>query len=922
MLAVALASELLYVLAANAFFMLGGVPKMFESTNSIDAHFRGAYTFWPGQIHVSKLRVIFQDHNVQWSLDLESADLKVRFRDLFARTFHASRVRGEGAVFRVRHRVDPWEKDRPPVAALAPIPEYVTPAVFEARAPEPAIPESEYNLWTVHLEDVDIGVQELWIQQFRYLGAGRARGAFRLRPARTLWVGPASLDLYAGRLLAGDHDLVGELRGRIECRIDPFEVKRPEGREVLRHISSDLHLRGRGVRLETAELFLDPWTRVNVISRPGALALDAIITRGRIDESSRLALNNEELTLLHPNFTLHFKQPSLTMRGTELGTGELVFGFARANLQRDGPPAAAPWSGPLSLSLVSSSIDTAAPAWALSDARAHAPDLHVPDLGWFNPLLHGAGPRFEGGSLAGAMLAHFADNRWQASSRIRVDRARARFGEAWLETSLSAAADLTAERTFWPRLNGTVHVDLNHALAGTGLQGLALSAHGGQLDAKLRSDGRDERELDVLSRLPELTARLGAKSAVAKNFAASAHFVQQANGAIDGQLRTSARDLSAQLGELTLRARPDLRLVAHAYDPERRSGRLVSELRIENLALSDVGPEQHCPIGTSPLVTVRAEHELLGDEGVRTRVSAELRDTKLSWGDFQARASALVRAELVQAGSGAREDASERRIAFAADARDVRLSSGGPAPRGWEARIPALSISGRLRGEQDLRGPLGLALDSARGRIGSIPVTTGVKARFEIERLDLERKEARGSGHLQLQDASLRASGFDVEKWWADVTLQSVVVSARENLDLNAAFRARMRDGTPGLAVMASEGELPRWVVGMFPLRELEASGFVFRRCHLTELRVIDGSGGPFLARGSLRSTPDETTGAFLLRLDAFAPLSAGLELAPSGGGVHLLAGDAWLAERIGALDQRAREMLDAPCVSTPRKCP
>ena len=82
-----------------------------------------------------------------------------------------------------------------PVAALPQIPEFRGPAVFESWVPEPPLTDEEYNLWTVHLEGVDVGVREAWVQQFRYVGDGRARGKFRLRAARSLWVGPASLEL-------------------------------------------------------------------------------------------------------------------------------------------------------------------------------------------------------------------------------------------------------------------------------------------------------------------------------------------------------------------------------------------------------------------------------------------------------------------------------------------------------------------------------------------------------------------------------------------------------------------------------------------------------------------------------------------------------------------------------------------------------
>ena len=145
-----------------------------------------------------------------------------------------TRVRGDGVVFRIRHRVAPERAARPEVAALAPIPEFETPAVFEATVPKPPISDQEYDLWTVELGDVDVGVSELWVQQFRFRGSARAHGAFRLKPARSLWVGPAELELGSGRLSAGAETVAENLEGRIDCQVSPFDVRVPEGRQVLR----------------------------------------------------------------------------------------------------------------------------------------------------------------------------------------------------------------------------------------------------------------------------------------------------------------------------------------------------------------------------------------------------------------------------------------------------------------------------------------------------------------------------------------------------------------------------------------------------------------------------------------------------------------------------------------------------------------
>src|SRR5258706_6011732 len=221
---------LLYVIAVNGFFLLGGVEWLTAATDDVKISFRFAWTLWPGSFHATKLRVRGQDHNVQWLLELDQADATVRMSELLQKRFHATKVRGEGASFRFRHRVSPDRLRDPSTQLLPPIAGFEDPPVL--RPPPP--PTDPTALWTVHLEDVDVPVRELWFQQFRYDGPARARGRFRLRPALHLWVGPASLDLGGGKLRVGSARVADAFSGHIDCRVDPFDTRVPVGRQVFR----------------------------------------------------------------------------------------------------------------------------------------------------------------------------------------------------------------------------------------------------------------------------------------------------------------------------------------------------------------------------------------------------------------------------------------------------------------------------------------------------------------------------------------------------------------------------------------------------------------------------------------------------------------------------------------------------------------
>ena len=172
----------------------------------------------------------------------------------------------------MRHRVDPWSKHDPAVGAFAPIPE--SPGAggvrgVRAGATDPATPQ--YKLWTVHLDDVDAEATELWVQAFRYRGKGRARGEFELKPARRLWVGPASLELQSGLLSAGAYRVASGLHGRIECTVHPFDVRAPVGMAVFRYISAHILLAAPELDPQVYALLARLGLRLQISSAGGSL---------------------------------------------------------------------------------------------------------------------------------------------------------------------------------------------------------------------------------------------------------------------------------------------------------------------------------------------------------------------------------------------------------------------------------------------------------------------------------------------------------------------------------------------------------------------------------------------------------------------------------------------------------------------------
>ena len=151
--------------------------------------------------------------------------------------------------------------------------------------------------------------------------------------------------------------------------------------------------------------------------------------------------------------------------------------------------------------------------------------------------------------------------------------------------------------------------------------------------------------------------------------------------------------------------------------------------------------------------------------------------------------------------------------------------------------------------------------------------------------------------------------------------LDSLFGRAEKNLELGGTFRAELRDATPGLAVLASQGSLPKWVASAFPLRGLSVTGSMARRCRLTDIHLVQLAGGPAVARGRLQSLPDGFQGALLMRLSGFQAVSAGLDFDAQHTNFGLFNGDDWLARFDRSFDRKSDNAVKLACPPDPNTC-
>jgi hypothetical protein len=436
----------IYPIAANLFLALGGVELMLASTDQIQVEFRSAWSLWPGFIHANGVRIHFQDRNVQMLLEVPRVEIAVRLWELGQRRIHATRVRATGVVLRFRHRIQPESAGLPYVAAFPPVPPFDDPALFEAGPPAPPLDESHYNLWTVQMEDVDVRVSELWAQMFRYQGEARARGAFRLRPAKRLWVGPAELDLLGGRLSTGPHEVLRAMEGTVTCKVDDFDVEPVHGMEPFHFISARLEMSAQVVGLASASFLAGSSLPVRLEDGSGALDVDAAIDHGVVTADSRILYRTNHVTAATDTVSLQVDgDMAISGHGSAvLPDGQVALDIPAGFLQLGGSKHMPLQLKGIHAALAMTGVDVTAES-SFAGGTLQFDELGLADLGWLNDLPRSRRREWkvEGGrGQVGGTFTLSPGDHLEGSLTARIQHARGDVADLHLRGSAEAPASL------------------------------------------------------------------------------------------------------------------------------------------------------------------------------------------------------------------------------------------------------------------------------------------------------------------------------------------------------------------------------------------------------------------------------------------------------------------------------------------------
>jgi hypothetical protein len=854
-----------YPIAANLFLGLGGIRLMLASTDEVQVEFRKAWSFWPGVIHAEDIRIHFQDRNVQMLLVLSHADVNVRISELVHRRIHATRVRGSGVVLRFRHRIQPESAGAPYVAAFPPVPPLEDPPLFEAGPPTPPLDEANYNLWTVQMEDVDVQVRELWAQMFRYQGEARVRGAFRLRPAKRVWVGPAELDLLGGSLTTGPHDVLRAMEGTVTCQVDDFDVEPVHGMAPFHFISARVKMSAQVPGLTAANYLAGPSRPVRLEDGSGAVDVDAAIDHGVVTPDTRVVYRTNHVGMTTDVIALHVDGDVAVSAhgGTAAPHGHLVLEIPAALLQLRGTT-----HGPLQLKGIHASaamtdVDvTADPSFA--GGRLHFDRLGLADLGWLNDLPG----------------AH--------SRKWKVEKGR---GWAGGTITLSPGGEVQGSLTAGIQ-------DAQGKVAALHLRGTAEAAV--TLESRARSEGR------IRGRIAAGPLKISSDDGVQSEFV-SAELVgaasYRAKGATTGQIHVKT---DAWFGRLSTTRISGSSL---SIDLQLDASSIRGGLQARDLRASAVGTCPWAEIGT---LSLDGEVHAPKAGPVTGTAGAVLDGTSMKWGQFSVAAG---RTTIVGAWD-------ENSLAARMEASSLALKNAGGPPKSWQADVGSTSIDAKfaMTGGK-MAGPVRFEARALRGVVGKTRIGGDIIAQLDVRSGDDAHRIADVAGVVQARAVALSNERFKVDDWWAQFNVDGMHVDTRRDFDFAGKVQARVRDALPVLNILASEDEIPKWVPSVLPLQGIALDLAVERYCRWTDLQIAGATGGPLSAQGRVQTEPGETRGAILLRLASFKPLSVGLDFVEDYSDSSVLAGSGWLEQHLSTLTSAATEKHDAQCEPQPPQC-
>ncbi|HVY30171.1 MAG TPA: hypothetical protein VHB79_26620 [Polyangiaceae bacterium] len=428
-LAVLCGLELIYLVAVNLVLRTRLIQEAAAGADGVKLEFGSAYSVLPGRAHVRDLVLRFEDYNVQFQLSIERGQLDVGLEELLHKRFHCYAVRADGVSFVMRHKVHEAEGHGTRLAAFPKIDGFADPPLYRGK-PSPPIPDEQYDLWQVQVDDVVARARELWFLEYRFAGDAEARGAFLIRPARFVRVKPARLELISGTLAVGDESVARRVRGQIEVSLPSMDVQKTVGAAVFDLISARVKLDLAGGALDFLNAYRDAGSPS--IRGQARWMVEADVERGVVQPGSRLALETPAAELSVPGERTPNWSVSGPLQGQfavdEHAPSRLSLSLLAARLSLSRTDAAGLGSPAAEQVRLAATIEptTLSHAPHLSALHLSVPRLNVPNLYWFEPWLSRDGSlRVDGrGEVSGELVCDAHDVCLLKHARLQASGAR------------------------------------------------------------------------------------------------------------------------------------------------------------------------------------------------------------------------------------------------------------------------------------------------------------------------------------------------------------------------------------------------------------------------------------------------------------------------------------------------------------------
>lgn len=179
-------------------------------------------------------------------------------------------------------------------------------------------------------------------------------------------------------------------------------------------------------------------------------------------------------------------------------------------------------------------------------------------------------------------------------------------------------------------------------------------------------------------------------------------------------------------------------------------------------------------------------------------------------------------------------------------------------------------------------------------------MTANAVAELAIGDVNIAAKTASlKESRLEVTDVGIDYKGQKWSDWWARVNINDAKIS--EKL-IEAGIKIECRDAEPAVGLLDAKDVIPGWAAGLLSMEGLKASATVRKSGGDVDFKLLKAEGGNLYIRGGLKKDKgQEPVGAFLVKSGI---LSVGIKLEKDGPGIHPLATESWVNEKMAGLDR------------------